>query len=31
MDFYLDVEARELLSDFECAYSTAWDTCEEIE
>ena len=31
MEFYLEAEARELLSDFERAYSIAWDTVEEIE
>ena len=31
MEFYLEAEARELLSDFESAYSMAWETCEEIE
>lgn len=31
MEFYLEVEARELLSEFESAYSMAWETCEEIE
>lgn len=31
MEFYLEVEARELLCDFESAYSTAWETCEQIE
>ena len=31
MEFYLEAEARELLSTFECAYSMAWETCEDIE
>ena len=31
MEFYLEAEARELLSTFESAYSMAWDTCEDIE
>ena len=31
MEFYLEVEARELLSSFESAYSMAWETFEEIE
>ena len=31
MEFYLEVEARELLSTFESAYSMAWETCEDIE
>ena len=31
MEFYLEAEARELLSTFECAYSIAWETCEDIE
>ena len=31
MDFYLKVEACELLSTFESAYSMTWDTFEQIE
>ena len=31
MDFYLEAEARELLSTFESAYSMAWDTAQDVE
>ena len=31
MEFYMQAEACELLSTFECAYSMAWETFEEIE
>lgn len=31
MELYLEVEARELLNAFESAYSTAWETAQDIE
>ena len=31
MEFYMEAEARELLSTFESAYSMAWETSEDIE
>ena len=31
MDFYLEAEAKDLLCDFESAFSKAWDTAPEIE